>query len=115
MDPEANVESQKLGTEIKTKTEDQKYVEDNFDDLIAQNVIKDDSNIKVPEADGLLVDGSLLKNINEWESKPEDDILADMEGANKKGKRRSKKKGSARNSKKSRSRKGAEDEVLSSS
>ena len=70
--------------------EDEKKVKANMDQLIRDNVLND-SNEDFPEADGMLVDNSILNKINKPKKKNQsanDDILADM-GTEKKSSKRS--------------------------
>lgn len=125
VEKEGNVKSELAGLESGGQTESQKFVEENYDKLIANNVVKDDSQMRLPEGDGLLVDGTMLKNLNESQSKVEDDILADMESSGKRGKKKKKsRKESRKNSKsssniffnedKQKGKNGKEDDVVSS-
>ena len=74
--------------------EDEKKVRANMEQLIRENVINEDHS-GFPEGDGMLVDNSVLNNINKPKPKSNqgnvDDILADLQSS-KKSKKDSKKK-----------------------
>ena len=81
--------------------EDEKKVRANMEQLIRQNVINEDHS-QFPEGDGMLVDNSVLKNINKPKPKHTtdnvDDILADL-GGSKKSRNDSRKKESRKTDK----------------
>lgn len=89
--------------------EDEKKVKANMEQLIRDNVVNE-SNADFPEADGMLVDNSMLNNLNKpniGDESNNDDILADMLSDKKSSKksRKSSKRAESKKSKRSKSKK----------
>lgn len=68
---------------------DNKLIEDNMDEIIKRNVIQDDEDEKIAEGDGLLVDNTLLRNLDQEagkkSSKKKGGVLDDYKSTKKKG------------------------------
>jgi hypothetical protein len=82
--------SEGKGTSRKGKLSkaDDKLIEDNMDEILKRNVIQDDEDEKIAEGDGLLVDNTLLRNLDEAgkkSGKKKGGVLDDYKSTKKKG------------------------------
>ena len=85
-----------LGAE---KTEEERQMDDQMDKILQENVIQDESGQRMVERDGVFVNDSILKSVNNLSGKGAD-LLDDL-GSKGKGKGASKKKGVVDTKKKS--------------